>query len=94
MGLFRSPRTPRAVRLAARRRARTLAEAARELESGLSMSTLSERLDASRSLRAQIETSILPLAAFVDGRRFRFRLGPYGLTVPTARHYEPGRTCS
>jgi uncharacterized protein len=45
------------------------------------MATLSERLDAYRSLRSQVEASILPLAVSVDGRRFSFQAPLEGLEL-------------
>jgi len=40
-----------------------------------------QRLEAYRSLRSQIEASILPLATSVDGRRFRFQSSIEGLAL-------------
>ncbi|HWM11067.1 MAG TPA: ATP-binding protein [Solirubrobacteraceae bacterium] len=43
--------------------------------------TTPQRLDAYRSLRAEIESSILPLATSVDGRRFSFQAAIEGLEL-------------
>src|SRR5204863_7370432 len=45
------------------------------------MSSLSQRLDAFRALRAEAEASILPLARSVDGRNFAFQSKLDGLEL-------------
>jgi uncharacterized protein len=45
------------------------------------MAGVTQRLDAYRSLRSEIEASILPLATSVDGRRFSFQAAIEGLRL-------------
>jgi DNA helicase HerA-like ATPase len=45
------------------------------------MAAITQRLEAYRSLRSRIETSILPLATSVDGRRFSFQAAIDGLVL-------------
>src|SRR5215208_2847281 len=45
------------------------------------MAGVTQRLQAYRSLRSEIEASILPIATSVDGRRFSFQAAIEGLSL-------------
>jgi hypothetical protein len=52
-------------------------------EQGTPMGSLADLAEEYRRARAEVESSILPLATSVDGRRFTFQVSLHGLSLQT-----------